>query len=446
MLYRKIDKRIMDWLGSSRGALLVSGARQVGKTFSIREALISFDADYIELNLLDEPELVPLLEQISSIDDLIVNISAATGRSLVKGETIVFIDEVQEAKELYTRIKFWVDDGSFRFILSGSLLGIELNDVRSIPVGYVDEITMFPLDFEEFMIASGVTYETIAHLKECFDKRESVGDYIHHKMMKLFYRYAVVGGMPAAVEEYIGSGDMNKVSEIHRNIISQYKRDFTKYERKDKKLLLQAIYDTIPANLLKQNKRFNYSDIRKGLHFEKTEDSFIWLEAAGVIIPAYNTTEPRLSLSQNMKSSLVKLYSSDVGLLTYQYGNATRIKILSMADNINMGGIFENAVAQELNTHGFKAFFYNSHKQGELDFVLESGMEVIPIEVKSGKDYYVHSALNNVLLNNEYAINEAFVFANCDISVQGKIIYMPIYMCTFISDDMELPILDPVFN
>ena len=444
MLYRKIDKKIKDWLSGSRKALLVSGARQVGKTFSIREALISSGADYIELNLLEDPELVPLLEQTESVDDLIVNISAATGSSLLKGETIIFIDEVQEVKELYTRIKFWVDDGSFRFVFSGSLLGIELNDVRSVPVGYVEEINMFPLDFEEFMNASGVADEVISHLKECFYKHESVGEYVHHKMMKIFYRYIVVGGMPAAVEEYIESGDMNKVSDIQSNIILQYKRDFTKYEKKDKKLLLQAIYDTIPANLLKQNKRFNYSDIRKGLHFEKTEDSFIWLEAAGVVIPAYNTTEPRLSLSQNKKSSLVKLYNSDVGLLTYQYGNATRIRILSMAENINMGGVFENAVAQELNTHGFKVFFYNSHKQGELDFVIESGMEVIPIEVKSGKDYYVHSAINNVLSNKEYAINRAFVLANCDISVEDKIIYMPVYMCTFINDDTELPVLPPV--
>ena len=444
MLKRKISKKINNWILNSDKALMISGARQVGKTYSIRAALHDNNCKYVEINLYENPDLIPVLDSSSSVDDLIVNISAALGVSFVPGETIIFIDEVQELRDIVTRVKFWVDDGRFRYILSGSLLGVELRDIRSVPVGYVEEYNMFPLDFEEFLNASGVTDEVITHLRECFEKEKPVGNMINEKMMKHFYRYLVVGGMPDAVSAYVSSGDMNLVSEIQRNIILTYKKDFTKYEKENKKLYLESIYDTIPGNLLKQNKRFSYADIKKGLHFEKMENSFLWLEAAGVVLSVYNSTEPRLSLRQNEKSSLVKLYSSDVGLLTYQYGNATRVQILTQNDKINLGGVFENAVAQELCTHGFRPYFYNSHKQGELDFMIEYGMSVVPIEVKSGKDYYVHSAINNVLQNHEYGIEKAYVFANCEVEVKGKCTYMPVYMCMFLEDTTPLPILDPI--
>lgn len=445
MLKRKITDKINRWIDNSDKALIISGARQVGKTYSIRECLRSHDCRFVEINLVETPELIPVLERAMSVDDLVISISAALNYSLVPHETFIFIDEVQELKDLVTRIKFWVEDGRFRYILSGSLLGVELKNLRSVPVGYVEEYTMYPLDFEEFLVASGVTEDVISHLKNCFDKKQEVGELIHSKIMKHFYRYLVIGGMPEAVNEYVCSGDMTRISEIHRSIIMQYKRDFTKYEAEDKRLFLELIYDTIPSNLLKQNKRFNYADVKKGLHYEKTENSFIWLSSAGVVIPVYNATEPRLALSQNQKSSLVKLYSSDVGLLTYQYGNSFILQILAQNDKINLGGVFENVVAQELNAHGFKAFFYNSHKQGELDFLIEHNNSVLPIEVKCGKDYYVHSALEKALSNSEYEIEGAYIFANCDVKADGKKTYLPVYMCAFIEDNTELPILNMKF-
>ncbi|MBO4862778.1 MAG: ATP-binding protein [Eubacterium sp.] len=439
MLKRKVDSKLDKWITGSDKALILSGARQVGKTYSIREALKRNHCNYIEVNLIENPELIPILSDAVSVDDIIVNISAALEYQFIPGETVIFIDEVQELSEIVTRIKFWVDDGRFKYILSGSLLGIEMKNIRSVPVGYVEELEMFPLDFEEFLIASGITGEVISHLKKCFSEKKKVGDLINQKIIKHFYRYLVVGGMPDAVREYVETGDMNAVSEIQRNIILQYKRDFTKYEAENKKLMLESIYDIIPSTLLKQNRRFNYSDIKKGLHFEKTENSFVWLTSAGVIIPVYNATEPRISLAQNKKSSLVKLYSSDVGLLTYQYGNSFRTQILIQNDKINLGGVFENVVAQQMNSNGLTAYFYNSHKNGELDFVIEYNNHIVPIEVKSGKDYYVHSALDKAISNPEYEIEEAYIFANCDISVDGNKNYMPIYMCTFLKDDIELP-------
>lgn len=444
MLERKAESEIKAWIHNGKTALLVSGARQVGKTWSIRRCLEQEGCHYLEVNLIQESELIPVLEHCSSVEDLIINLSAAKNFSFRKGETILFIDEVQELKDIVTRVKFWVDEGSFRYVLSGSLLGIELRSLRSAPVGFLTEVNMFPLDFEEFLIASGVPAETLGHLRDCFDQLKPVQELVHQKMMLHFQRYLVVGGMPAAVQEYVGTGDINQVSIIQRNIIELYKLDFTKYEKQEKKLMLIAVYNQIPSQLLKQNRRFNYSDIKKGLRFERLEDSFLWLATAGVAIPVYNATEPRVALNQNTKSSLLKLYSSDVGLLTCQYGNAIRMKVLLGDNSVNLGGVYENAVAQELNTHGFPLYFYNSHKVGELDFVIEKELSVLPIEVKSGKDYYVHSAITRVVDNAEYGVKTAYILANCNVSHDGKLCYLPVYMSTFIRDDVQLPVLAPI--
>ena len=444
MLARTAEKEIRKWIRNPKTALLVSGARQVGKTWSIRKCLGESSASWLEINLIEEPELIPLLSHSTSVQDLIINLSAAKNFSFRKGETILFIDETQELKDIVTKIKFWVDEGSFRYVLSGSLLGIELHSLRSAPVGYLTEVEMFPLDFEEFLEASGVTEETRQYLCDCYKNEREVSEYVHGKMLQHFQRYLVVGGMPAAVQEYVNTGDISRVTVIQRNIIELYKLDFTKYEAEDKKLMLVSVYSQIPAQLMKQNRRFSYSDLKKGLRFERLEESFLWLTSAGVALPVYNATEPRLALSQNMKSSLLKLYMSDVGLLTCQYGNAVRVKILTDSTMINLGGIYENAVAQELHAHGFPMYFYNSHKNGELDFLIEQDCSVVPIEVKSGKDYYVHSALSKVAANQEYEVRNAYILANCNIHREGKYLYLPVYMCTYIKTDIPLPVLAPL--
>ena len=444
MLWRKAEKKITDWIHTPKGALLVNGARQVGKTYLIRSCLQKTNSHFIEINLIEQPELIPILEQTRTIDDLVINLTAVLNVSFVKGKTVLFIDEVQEVKDLVTQVKFWVEEGSYHYILSGSLLGIELRSLRSAPVGYMEELKIYPLDFEEFLTASGCKKESIQYLENCFKTCTPINEAVHNTMMTHFKRYLIVGGMPAAVQEYVNSGDINMVDKLQRGIIEMYKMDFTKYEQNPKKLMLISVFEQIPSQLLKQNKRFHYSDLQKGLRFERIEDSFLWLTAAGVALPAYNATEPRVSLNQNKKNSLVKLYSADIGLLTCQYGNAARLKILSGSGSINMGGIFENAVMQELAAHGFHVYFYNSHKNGELDFLIEKGAEVVPIEVKSGKDYYVHSAISKACANPEYNISEAYVLGDCNISKDGKITYYPVYLCDFIRDDANLPILAPL--
>ena len=444
MIRRKSEEKIRDWINNSNKALLVSGARQVGKTFSIRRCLKELGCNYLEINLIEQPELVRVIESSMSVEDLVINLSAATNYSFVKGETFIFIDEIQEVKDVVTRIKFWVDEGSYRYILSGSLLGVELKNLRSAPVGYLEEIKMYPLDFEEFLYACKVQKDVVDYLYKCYEQKSVVDDLVHNKMMEHFRRYLVVGGMPDAVKEFVDTGDIGRVTQIQRNIIEMYKKDFTKYEEENKKLMIITIYDTMPSQLLKQNRRFNYSDIKKGLKFEKLESSFLWLVSAGIAIPTYNATEPRVSLSQNKKSSLLKLYSNDVGLLTATYGNALRTKILVDDNKVNLGGIYENAVAQELNSHGFQTYFYNSHKNGELDFLIELDTSLVPIEVKSGKDYYVHSALSKVIDNKEYEIDKSYVLNSFNVEIKDKIIYLPVYMCMFIKDNTELPVLGPI--
>ena len=257
MLYRGIETKILEWLSGDRRALLIDGARQVGKTYTIRRCLKQAKVNYIELNLIEDQEAKRAFAVSKSIQDLTVNLSAVTSRELIKGSTVIFIDEVQELKEIVTMIKFWVDEGSYRFILSGSLLGVELQALRSAPVGYIHELKMYPLDFVEFLTASGVTDTVIDHLRDSFINKKSVGDVIHDKMMQHFRRYLVVGGMPQAVQEYVDSGNIGAVGEIQRDILNYYKRDFTKYEEGKVRLLLTSVYEAIPSQLLKQNRRFN---------------------------------------------------------------------------------------------------------------------------------------------------------------------------------------------
>lgn len=440
MLRRKIEKDILNWLKNENKALLIDGARQVGKTYIIRKVLNENNYSYNEFNLLKTPEIVELLKNSENVDDLITNLSLFADKPFEKGKTVVFFDEIQEFKELTTKIKFWVDEGSFKYVFSGSLLGVELKGIKSAPVGYLKTMTMYPMDFEEFLQIYNFTDELKKSLRVSFVERKPVNEEVHNRMMKIFNTYLNVGGMPSAVERFKQTKSLEDVISEHEDIIVQYKSDFTRYEKEDKKPYLTQIYDLIPAELNSQTKRFNFADLKKGLRYERSEENFVWLASAGVALPSYNVTEPAVPLLLNEKSSLFKLFLSDVGMLTALYGRATKMQLLSNDQNINYGAIYENVVAQELKAHGFKLYYFNSRKTGELDFVIEYNGKILPIEVKSGKDYNRHSALNNVLSIDNYLVNEAFVLSNYNVSVSDKITYYPIYMLMFIkSDDIKMP-------
>lgn len=443
MLHRKIEKPIIDWIKTGKKALLIDGARQVGKTYIIRNTLESEQCDYIEFNLLKTPELSSLLEKSETVDDMITNLSLFSKKPFVKGRTFLFFDEIQEFKELTTKIKFWVDEGSFRYVFSGSLLGVELKNLKSAPVGYLKTLTMYPLDFEEFLQIYNFTDELKESLHRSFINRTPVNETVHDRMMQIFNVYLNVGGMPSAVEHFRETRSLEDVISEHEDIVVQYKKDFTRYEKGEKKPYLTQIYDLIPAEINSSNKRFNFADIKKGLRYERSEDNFIWLASVGVALPVYNVSAPELPLLLNEKSSLFKLFLSDTGILTTLYGRATKMQLLSDNQDINHGSLYENVVAQELKAHGFKLYYYNSKKFGELDFVIEYKGKVLPIEVKSGKSYQRHSALSNIMEISNYSIEEAFVLSNYNVEVKGNLVYYPIYMLMFISDvEIKMPTIE----
>ena len=441
MLVRKISREIEHWIDNSQKALIIYGARQVGKTYIVRSVLEARGEDYVEFNLIRDKSALEVLHGFTSVDDLILKLSLLSEKPLTPYKTFIFFDEIQEYPEIVTTIKFLVEDGRFRYILSGSLLGVEIKNIKSAPVGYLQSLTMYPLDFEEFLQLFRVDKKIMDGLKDCYTKRQPVDEVIHKRFNEIFNLYLIIGGMPAAVDVYQRTNNIDDVITEHNSIIEQYKQDFTKYEAQHKRLFLTRIYDIIPAELNEKNKRFNVSDVENGARYDRIKDDFIWLTAAGVAIATYNVTEPVLPLSLNEKASLFKLFLSDVGLLTTMYGKATKLKIVNGAAGINKGGIFENVVAQELTAHGYASYYYVSKKFGELDFVLEHDGHVLLVEVKSGKDYTRHSALDNVLNVEEYGIPEAFVFSSANISVDGKVVYYPVYMAMFLSEDIEA---DPV--
>ena len=435
MLERRIKQEIRDFLdGDRKEALMVTGARQVGKTYIIRECAKEIYKNIVEINFVENQQAVKLFENITGSKDILLRLSALTDVPMIPGETLIFFDEVQECPEIVTAIKFLVEDGQYRYILSGSLLGVELKDIRSVPVGYLSILEMYPLDFREFCGANRVSQTVMDKLKECFEKKQPVDELIHEKMMELFRLYLIVGGMPAVVDAYIRTNNLKEVLRIQQGIVQLYYKDIAKYD-KDNKLYLDEIFTLIPSELNNKNKRFIMKDLNENFRFSRYENSFIWLKEAGVALPVYCVQEPELPLLLSKSTNLFKLFLSDVGLLASMYVDGLQLKILSREKDINFGAIYENVAAQELKAHGFELYYFNSKKQGELDFVIEYQGNVLPLEIKSGKAYTRHNALDNVLKDERYAIPQALVFCNENISTVDKIVYLPIYMIGFLENE-----------
>ncbi len=437
MLNRKIDGYIRNYYETTHNALLVTGARQIGKTFSIREFGKSFKS-FVEINFVENPGAVELFKGAKSSSDILLRLSAFTPIPLIKGETLIFFDEVQKCPEIVTAIKFLVDEGSYRYILSGSLLGVELKDLRSEPVGYMGVKDMYPLDFEEFISCVGVNDAVIESLRDAWEKRVAVDDFIHSKIMELFRLYLVVGGMPAAVSRYLENNNLQDVMAIQQDIIRLYKRDISQYDV-DNKLYIEDIFNLIPPELNAKNKRFILKRLNENVKFERYQNSFLWLANAGVALPVYNIEEPKMPLLLARSRNLFKLFQSDIGLLASQYAEGIQLRIIKGDKDINFGSIYENAVAQELVAHGIEPYYYNNKKRGELDFVIELSGRVLPIEVKSGKDYVTHRALSNIMECDEYDLTEAIVLTNDNLRIDGKILYAPIYMTMFLQKQNTAP-------
>lgn len=418
-------------------ALLISGARQVGKTYAIRKVGAEIFDRVVELNFIENPSLKAIFSNPRSSKEMLLRLSAYAGGNLQKSKTLFFFDEIQECPDVMTAIKFLVDEGSYKYVLSGSLLGVQMKDIRSVPVGYLAEKKMYPLDLEEFAEAVGMSKTVISHIGECYEKMMPVDDVVHKKMLELVNLYLVIGGMPEAVATYVKTNNLHDVRSAQLEIMNLYKKDIAKYDP-NYKLYIQEIFDLIPSELNAKNKRFILKSLTENAKFERYRNSFLWLSDAGVALPTYNVEEPRQPLRLNEQRNLFKLFLNDVGLLASCYPAELSLKMIMDEVNINYGAIYENLAAQELTAHGYPLYYFNSKRQGEVDFVVEHNGDVLPLEIKSGKDFKRHHALSNIMSTPDYGIPAAIVFSNSNVSALGYISYLPIYMLMFVRHE-EMP-------
>ena len=440
MLYRKIASKIESFLKSEKKRMLVvSGARQVGKSYIIREVGMRLYSNFIEVNMEEDKQSNRLFENARTVEDFMIALSTIAGAKMKDSEkTLVFIDEIQAYSHLLTLAKFLVEDGRFTYIASGSQLGIALKTTQSIPIGSIELLSMYPLDFEEFLIANGVGELLINEMRRKFEAKEALNESLHMKVMDYFRKYLLVGGMPSAVNTYLSEHNMVSVRNIHRDISLLYKNDAAKYESESlRKLKIQRIYDMVPSNLEKVKKRIVAKDIelKKGKRMADYQDEFEYLISSGITLEVQAISKPSYPLVENSGKNLLKLYMSDIGLLTGILYHNDVLPIMNDKCGVNLGSVYENVVAQELKAHGFKLYYYDNKKNGEVDFLFDSVdlMSVLPIEVKSGKDYYIHTALNNLLKVDEYKISNGIVFSNEEkVYNNGNVIYMPIYYVMFL--------------
>ena len=443
MLYRKITSYLEDYLKSDTESILIlEGARQVGKSFSIREVGTRLYPNFVEINFVEDDEGRRLFKNIHNKEDFYLTLSMIAGNKLSnRDDTLVFLDEIQHYPQYLTMLKFLREDGRFRYIASGSLLGITLQDTTSIPVGSIIRKEMFQLDFEEFLIANGFGAEAIDMLRQSYMNGHSLAEEHHNHVLDLFHRYLLVGGMPDVVNTYLDTHNIVRVRAVQESIRNLYADDVSKYEKEQsKKLLIRRIYEMIPSQMENKKKRIVAQKIRgkEGDRFAQYQDEFEYLVSSGIALAVHAISNPHFPLSESLQKNLLKLYLNDVGLLTgLLYRNNIR-PILDDVRSINLGSVYESVVAQELRAHGHKLFYYDNRKQGEVDYMIDdhTAMSVHPIEVKSGKDYTVHSALNNLLKNPDYNIQAATVISNeREIYQKGKVTYMPVYFVMFMELD-----------
>ena len=440
MLYRKITSYIEDYLRSDTDKILIlEGARQIGKSFSIREAGARLYPNFVEINFVEDDENDQLFKNIHKKEDFYLTLSMVAGEKLSnRNDTLVLLDEIQHYPQYLTMLKFLREDGRYRYIASGSLLGIALQDTTSIPVGSITIKQMYQLDFEEFIIANGFGTDAIALLRHAYESCQSLTEEHHNRVLDLFRRYLLVGGMPDAVNTYLDTHNIVKVREVQEGIRSLYAADASKYEKEhSKKLLIRRIYEMIPSQMENKKKRIVVQEIRgkEGDRFAQYQQEFEYLVSSGIALAVHAISNPHFPLSESLHKNLLKLYLNDVGLLTGVLFQNNIRSVLADVRSINLGSVYESVVAQELRAHGHKLFYYDNRKQGEVDYLIDNhnAMSAYPIEVKSGKDYTVHSALNNLLKNPDYNIHAAVVFSNeRRMYREGKVTYMPVYFVMFI--------------
>lgn len=445
MLYRKIRSYIEEYLKSDEDKiLLIEGARQIGKSYIIRDVGTELYGNYVEINFVVDDEGEKIFKNVHTTEEFYLKLSMVAGTRLDQYKnTLVFIDEIQHYPQFLTMLKFLREEHKYRFISSGSLLGITLKGTVSVPVGSVILKKMYQLDFEEFLIANGFGKDAIDYLRKSFENKQSLSQEVHDKVLGLFKRYLLVGGMPDAVNEYLATHNIVKVRETQEAIRVLYGIDASRYEEgAAKKLHIRRIYDMIPSQMENKKKRIVAKDIqnRKGDRFSNYIEEFEYLINSGISIASNAISNPKYPLAESQQKNLLKLYMNDVGMLSSQLYQYNVQPILNDIPSVNLGSVYESAVAQELKAHYNKLFYYDNKKKGEVDFIVDDSrtMSVLPIEVKSGRDYTVHSALDNLMAVPDYNIVSSIVLSNeREIKSKGNINYYPIYYVMFMENKIS---------
>ena len=438
-LARSVAQRFVRWHEDpDKKALLVTGARQVGKTFAVREFVRDHYDAVLEINFVETPRAKAVFEGNLDAATLVANLTAFSGQPLPPGRSAVFFDEVQECPRARSAIKFLVDDGRFDYIESGSLLGVQYRDVPSLPVGYENVIRMYPLGLREFFEALGLQPESFDLLKECFAERREVPIAVHERLLRMTRLYLACGGMPAAVDQLVKTQDLALVLNTQRDIVELYRLDIARYAAN--KPHVKAIFDAMPSEIIGANKRFTLRDLAPTARMERYASDFMRLADAGVALPCYNVRAPELPLALNEQHSLFKLYPCDVGLLGSMLERPVQFDLVQGDAGVNNGALLETLAAQELAANGYSLRYFDKSKYGEVDFVLPGETRAVPVEIKSGADYRKHKALDNVMAVEEWGIDEAMVFCQGNVQRCDSITYYPWYMLMFCSAETQGPL------
>ncbi|MBR1785641.1 MAG: ATP-binding protein [Paludibacteraceae bacterium] len=440
MLERKFATYLKEFLTSTPNkVMLVDGARQIGKSYIIRYVGTSMFKHFIEIDLRTDSEGERIFQNVRTTNDFYIQLGILAGDKLGDvSNTMIFLDEIQVYPHLLTMLKFLNQEHRYRYIASGSQLGIALSQSTSVPLGSIETQHMYPLDFEEFLWAMNVGKDAIESFQQSYIRKESLQETTHNYILKLFRYYLLTGGLPEAVNTFVSSRNIKRMRQVQHSIYELYKIDASQYDKQNS-LKIRRIYDLIPSNLENKKKRVVFKNIenKRGKQFRDYEDEFEYLIQSAVTLDASAISNPRFPLIESVSKNLIKLYLNDVGLLTHILYNNNENAVLNDQRSINLGTVYESVVAQELKAHGFKLHYYDNKQNGEIDFLINDydSLSVLPIEVKSGKDYYIHSALHRLMANNEYNIKKAIVFSNTrEISQKGNIVYMPIYYIMFLSN------------
>ena len=455
MLERKFTQFLEHFLmEETNKILLVNGARQIGKSYLIRYVGKRLFPHFVEINLKEDKEGDQVFADVHTTRDLYMRLSNYYSAPLGdKRDTLVFLDEIQSYPHLMTMLKFLNQESRYRFIASGSQLGVALSETPSVPLGSVTIEQMYPLDFEEFLWATGISKEWIENIRDFFIHEKPLDERTHQLLLKRFQYYLLVGGLPEAINNYLADRNMARVRQTHRDIHNLYRIDASQYD-KEHKLKIRNIYDLIPSNLENKKKRIVYKNIegKKGKTFSDYADEFEYLTNSGVALEVTAISNPRFPLVESEQKRLVKLYLNDVGLLTHLLYGLNVNAVLQDIKSINLGTVYESVIAQELSAHGFKLYYYDNKKKGEVDFLIDDqeDLKALPLEIKSGKDYTEHSALTKFLETPDYGIDRAIVFSNeREIFMKKGVTYLPIYYCMFLQNDHRdesviLPELEPI--